>query len=304
MRIYLLFQEHSYAHESLGSYIWAPVKHFSDIGKYNWENVKRLQKSDVIYSVVDDKIISVNIATSNAVKKKKPNDLDIPAAGDGWYITANYSQLRRPIPLQDNHKTDIAHLSVERQVPYNEDGSQAEGKIFEIPYETHKYMMGLVSTYNFNKFDLPELSERDVATVHQIEHLVEKYDTKEHKTLAMRMGILDTDLKQRLLRHTRKCAICDINYEEFISPVYIKRWDASATTERLDLNNLLMMCPLHRDMFEKGLITFNDKGMVKISSLMRFENFKSLSINLFTSIDMTKEQINYMDWHSKNVFKE
>lgn len=304
MRIYLLFHEHSYAHENLGGYIWAPTKHFSDIGKYNWENVKRLQKGDVIYSIVDDKIISVNIATSDAVAKKKPNDLDIPAAGDGWYVTVNYSPLRRPIPLQQNHKADIIRLSVERQVPYAEDGSPAEGRLFEIPYETHKYMMGLVSMYNLNNFDLPELSERDVATVHQIEHLVEKYNTKEHKNLAIRMGILETELKQRLLRHTKKCAICDINYDEFIAPVYIKTWDAASTSERLDINNLLMMCPLHRDMFEKGLITFNNKGIIKLSSLMRFENFKSLSINLFTSIDMTKEQVDYMEWHSKNVFKE
>jgi len=304
MRIYLLFQEHSYAHESLSGYIWAPVKHFSDIGKYNWENVKRLQKGDVIYSVTQDKIVSVNIATSSAVSKKKPTDLDIPAAGDGWYITANYSPLRRPIPLQKTHKIDIARLSVEREIPFDEDGNQIEGKIFEIPYETHKYMMGLVSLYNFNNFDLPELSERDVATVHQIEHLMEKYDTKEHKNLAIRMGILETELKQKLLRHTRKCAICDINYEEFIAPAYIKSWEFASTSERLDINNLVMMCPLHRDMFEKGLITFNDKGMIKMSSLIRFENFKSLSINLFTSIDMTKEQIDYMDWHSKNVFKE
>ena len=84
-------------------------------------------------------------------------------------------------------------------------------------------MMGLVSTYNIaNNFDLPELKERDVTMVHQVEHMVDKYETKEHKNLAVRMGMLETVLKQRLLRHTKKCAVCDIDYAEFLSAVYCK----------------------------------------------------------------------------------
>ncbi len=305
MRIYLLFQEHSYAQERIGGYIWAPEKHFSDIGTYNWENVKRLRKGDVIYSIAEDKILSVNIVTSNAEKAKKPIGLDIPAAGEGWYVNVNYSQLKRPILLQLSQKKEIAKLSVEREVPYNPDGTQAEGRIFEIAYEAHKYLMGIVSLYNFaKKFDLPELKESDVVLVHQMEHMLEKYDTKEHKELALRMGVLETVLKQRLLKHTKKCAVCDIDYDEFLSAVYCKSWDASSTSERLDINNLLLMCPLHRDMFERGFISFNEKGMIKISSQMRFENFKALSINLFTSINITKDQIDYMQWHSDNVFRK
>ncbi len=305
MRIFLLFQDSSYVHERLGGYIWAPEKHFKDIGKYNWENVRRLQKSDVIYSVVNDKIVSVNIVTADPKKKKKPTDLDIPAAGDGWYVLVNYSQLKRPIPLRDTHKQEIAKLCVEREIPFDTDGNPNDGHIFEITYEAHKYMMGLVSTYNIaNNFDLPELKERDVTMVHQVEHMVDKYETKEHKNLAVRMGMLETVLKQRLLRHTKKCAVCDIDYAEFLSAVYCKPWEEASTSERLDLNNLLLMCPLHRDMFERGFITFNEKGLIKISSEMRFENFKSLSINLFTSINITKEQVDYIDWHRKNIFKE
>ena len=305
MRIYLLFQEHSYVHERMGGYIWAPEKHFSDLGKYNWETVKKMQKGDVIYSVINGKIVSVNIATSDPKKKRKPSDLDIPAAGEGWYISANYNQLKRSIILQDSHKKEIARLCIDREIPFNDEGAPVEGRVFEITYEAHKYMMGLVSTYNLsNNLDLPELKESDVALIHQIEHLVEKYDTKEHKALAVRMGILETVLKQRLLRHTKKCAVCDIDYSEFLSAVYCKPWQDASTSERLDINNLLLMCPLHRDMFEKGFITFNEKGMIKISNQMKFENFKSLSINLFTSINMTREQIDYMDWHTKNVFKQ
>jgi len=305
MRIFLLFQDESYIHERMGNYIWAPERHFSDIGKYKWENIQRMQKGDVVYSIVNNKIVSVNIITSDSKRRKKPADLDIPAAGDGWYVNTNYSQLKRPILLNYTHKTEIRNLSVEREIPFNETGDPIEGHVFEIPYETHKYMMGLVSTYNFsNNFDLPELKQEDVVLAHQLEHQLEKYETKEHKILAIRMGILETLLKQRLLRHTKKCAVCDIDYSEFLSAVYCKPWDDASTSERLDINNLLLLCPLHRDMFEKGLISFNDKGMIKISSQMKFENFKSLSINMFTSINLTDEQIEYMRWHNLNVFNE
>ncbi|MBN2878883.1 MAG: HNH endonuclease [Clostridia bacterium] len=305
MRIYMLFQDNSFAHERMGGYIWAPEKHFSDIGTYNWELVKAMHKGDVIYSVVDNRITSVNIATSEPRRRRKPTDLDIPAAGDGWYIDLNYSQLKRNILVLDNNKKDIIRLCSGRQAPYNEDGSIADGKIFEISYEAHKYVMNLVSTYNIAaSFDLPELKESDIELVHQVENIVDKYEIKEHKALAVRMGMLETVLKQRLIRQTKKCALCDIDYSEFLSAVYIKPWSDSSTSERLDLNNLLLMCPLHRDMFESGLITFNSKGMIKISSEMRFENFKALSLNFFTSINMTKEQLGYMDWHNKKVFKE
>ena len=305
MRIFLLFQDVSYAHERMGGYIWAPEKHFNDLGKYNFENIKRMHKGDVIYSVVGDKVVSVNIVTSEPERKKKPLDLDIPAAGMGWYVNVNYSQLKRDFLLLPNNKSEIRKLSVEREIPFDEKGNPIEGRLFEIPYEAHKYIMGMVSTYNLSgNMNLPELKNEDVVLVHQIEHMVEKYETTEHKTLAVRMGILETVLKQRLLRQTKKCAVCDIDYTEFLSAVYCKPWDEASTSERLDINNLLLMCPLHRDMFEKGFITFNNKGMIKISEQMKFENFKSLSINLFTSINLTDAQVVYMDWHNKNVFKK
>ncbi|MEX1377374.1 MAG: HNH endonuclease [Eubacteriales bacterium] len=305
MRIFILFQDKTFVHERIGGYIWAPEKYYSDIGKYNFENIKRMNKGDVVYSILDDKIVSVSIVTSQPERKKKPIDLDIPAAGMGWYVSVNYSLLKREILLSIAHKKEISSLSVEREVPYDEDGNQMEGLLFEIPYEAHKYIMNLVSTYNFtNKFDLPELKNEDVVLIHQLEHMVEKYDSKEQKALVIRMGILETILKQRLMRHTKKCAVCDIDYSEFLSAVYCKPWDDSSTSERLDLNNLLLLCPLHRELFEKGFITFNDKGMIKISEQMKFENFKSLSINLFTSINLTDAQIKYMEWHNKNVFKK
>ncbi len=275
------------------------------LGKYNWDIVKKLQKGDVVYSITEDKIISVNIVTSEPKKKKKPSDLDIPAAGDGWYVSLNYSQLKRSFTLRETHKNEITKLCAGKESPYNSNGSANEGHIFEITYEAHKYMMGLVSTYNLsNNLDLPELQERDVALIHQIDDMVMKYETKEHKALAVRMGLLETVLKQMLLSHNKKCAVCDIDYTEFLSAVYCKPWDDASTSEKLDINNLLLMCPLHREMFERGFITFNDKGMIKISGEMRFENFKSLSINLFTSINMTESQVDYIQWHRKNVFKE
>lgn len=300
----MLFQDATYLHERMGGFIWAPEKTFADLGKYNWEVAQRVQKGDVLYSFCDKKIVSICIAQSDSKREKKPLTLDIPAAGYGWYVDINYNHLKRAVSLLYMHISEITKLCTKEKSPFTIDGDPKEGYIYEIPYEAHKYIMKIVSPYNISSgLDIPVLSDKDITLVNQINHLVSKCDTIEEKKLAVKMGILDTVLKQRLLCSTKKCAVCDIDYDMLLSAYYCKPWESASSLEKINTNNALLLCPLHGQMFENGLITFNKDGLIKISSEMKYENFKSLCINLFTSINMTPRQKEYLKWHREKIFK-
>ncbi len=71
---------------------------------------------------------------------------------------------------------------------------------------------------------------------------------------------------------------------------------------RLDLNNVLLLCPQHDSAFDKGYITFNQDGTMLISSELNPETRELLNLNLEKKIDLSSEQTEYILWHKENIF--
>lgn len=109
-------------------------------------------------------------------------------------------------------------------------------------------------------------------------------------------------LKEILVKKDRRCKVCGLSDERFLIASHIKPWSKSNNQERLDLNNVLLLCPHHDSAFDKGYITFDQDGMILISSELTLETRALLNLNPEKKIELIGKQSEYVRWHRENIF--
>lgn len=85
---------------------------------------------------------------------------------------------------------------------------------------------------------------------------------------------------------------------------HIKPWVKSDKYEKLDIENGLLLCPNHDKLFDSGLISFDSKGKIMISSKLDKNNQIFLNVNNDYEIKMTDENASYIKYHRDNIFVE
>jgi len=101
-----------------------------------------------------------------------------------------------------------------------------------------------------------------------------------------------------------QCRLTEVSNNEYLIVSHIKPWRNCSNEEKLDGNNGLLMCPHMGYLFNKGLISFADNGEVKISKYLAPEilgawNLCKRNVGVFNP-----EQIKYLSYHRKSVFRE
>lgn len=103
-----------------------------------------------------------------------------------------------------------------------------------------------------------------------------------------------------------KCAVTGCSNEALLTASHIKPWaDCSQhPVERVDPYNGLPLIPNLDQAFDKGLITFNDDGTIRLSSLLSTEDAERLGIHKGTRLTNVFElNRDYLDYHRRHVFK-
>lgn len=109
--------------------------------------------------------------------------------------------------------------------------------------------------------------------------------------------------RDRLLKEFKcKCALCNINIKELLVASHIvPYYQCTSNEERVDPNNGLLLCSLHDDLFDKGFISFDDKGKVLFTEgFEEITNKIDFMINSKTKLKqdyLTKDRIGYLKRH-------
>ena len=131
--------------------------------------------------------------------------------------------------------------------------------------------------------------------------LSEDNETEKQALIKIRVG--HSKLKEIVLETKRKCDICGLNHPKLLIASHIKPWAKSNDKEKLDSDNILLLCPMHDALFDKGLISFDNNGRILISNLLGEKNKALANINEDSCINITSvKQIEYLKWHQENIF--
>lgn len=99
------------------------------------------------------------------------------------------------------------------------------------------------------------------------------------------------------------CAVTQCDEISVLTASHIKPWRDSNNKERLDKYNGLLLSPNIDRLFDKGFITFDDEGKIKISKSLSKKNIEKLGISKEMIIPIKSNHKKYMTYHRENVFQ-
>lgn len=123
-----------------------------------------------------------------------------------------------------------------------------------------------------------------------------------------KQNMLNVRIGQRRFRKNvldywkHKCAVTGASV--FLTAGHIKPWAMSSNVERLDVFNGLALTPVYDKAFDTGYITFDNNGLIVISSKLN-EDAENLGLTGREKIDgLTFLHQKYLSYHRSEVFKK
>lgn len=110
--------------------------------------------------------------------------------------------------------------------------------------------------------------------------------------------------RQKLLKLYPICPLTDLDIQSLLIASHIKPWSVCNNNERLDPFNGLMLAPNIDRLFDKGLITFDPDGTIKISPKIDPENQERLGISPDIKLKIRPKSKKYFEYHRNHVFQK
>ncbi len=85
--------------------------------------------------------------------------------------------------------------------------------------------------------------------------------------------------KRIIHRWEYKCAVTSFNKLEVLIASHIVPWADATDTERLDVHNGILLSPTYDALFDKHLLTFDEKGKIVLTDEIEFSAFEKLGIS-------------------------
>jgi len=145
-----------------------------------------------------------------------------------------------------------------------------------------------------------DLSAQDDILMHQKEMAKLSVTEKQAVTKArIGQGIF----RRLLLEMWKGCAVTDVRLQNVLRASHIKPWRFSTNSERIDPYNGFLLLPQYDQLFDKGLISFDDKGMVIRSRAIQRIDPRKLGIDVNDRLRALSDQhLDFLKYHRNEVF--
>lgn len=126
-------------------------------------------------------------------------------------------------------------------------------------------------------------------------------ETEKKALVKVRLG--QSKLRNEILNKKKECEICKIKNAKLLIISHIKPWAKSDDSEKLNEHNILLLCPMHDALFDKGLISFDENGKILISPKLDKNELELMNIDEESHIKTnSEEQTEFLKYHRKNIF--
>ena len=145
-----------------------------------------------------------------------------------------------------------------------------------------------------------DLSAQDDILTHQKE-LAHLSATEKQAVTKARIG--QGMFRQLLLEMWEGCAVTNIRLPNVLRASHIKPWRFSTNSERLDPYNGLLLLPQYDQLFDKGLISFDEKGTLIRSRAIEEIDPRKLGIDVKDRLRaLSKRHRTFLAYHHSEVF--
>ena len=303
MKYWWVNQNQTYKFEVPGGFLWSPkTKSNGDRNRF-YDSMTELSVGDVIFSFADTLIKAAGVVQSQAYESPKP---DFRTAGSnwadiGWFAEVEFIPIDQPIAPKD-HMELIGPLLSDIYAPLQLNGRGNQGVyLTEISYDlgnlltklSHLSMDFLWTAAGPN---LPDDSLVNSESVSEVENALEKLQLVKARR---GQGLFKANV--RLIE--KACRVTGLTTPRHLIASHIKPWSISNNTEKLDGSNGLLLSPHVDHLFDKGFISFENAGDIKVSRELDPQVLKRWSIDIKSNVShFDSRQSEYLEYHRKEVF--
>jgi hypothetical protein len=299
----------TFAQEVGGNYLWSPITR-SDGGRNEfYENMKRIQPGDVVFSFAGGLIQAVGVCTGKAILAPKPAEFSGAATTDwqneGWRVPVRFERLADSLRPKD-HMDRLAPTLPDQYSPIRATGDGNQGAyLAAIPADMSDALIELLGP----QWAALDLSEQDGArdpedaVASDIKNRTDIGETQKIQLVNARRG--QGIYRSNLERVENACRVTGVTDKRHLRASHIKPWRMSSDVEKLDGNNGLLLSPHIDHLFDQGYISFTDEGVLIASpaadsnTLARWQVTPGVMCGKFR-----QEQLPYLAFHREFIFRK
>lgn len=151
-----------------------------------------------------------------------------------------------------------------------------------------------------------QVDSEELNVLQEIEQFQDSYQTLQETTreAVIQSRIGQGQFRTSLIEYWQGCSVTGCQQIELLRASHIKPWRDSSNIERLDVYNGLLLLPNLDACFDSGLISFDDKGNILISSRLDKSTLLQLGIdsNLKLSRVDPRHRV-YLRYHREKRFR-
>lgn len=134
------------------------------------------------------------------------------------------------------------------------------------------------------------------------EILNERDCTETDKITSVKTRLGQGIFRQKLIGYWQGCAVTQYPDTSLLVASHIKPWCESSNEERLNVYNGFLLLPTLDKAFDKGLVTFEENGKIKVSEQLEMPELLGISSDMKVRLD--KQHQDYLAFHRDCVFRK
>lgn len=145
-----------------------------------------------------------------------------------------------------------------------------------------------------------DLSAQDDLEMHKTE-IQSLPETEKQSVIKARIG--QGAFRQQLLEMWEGCAVTDVRLPNVLRASHIKPWRFSSNSERLNPYNGLLLLPQYDQLFDRGIVSFDEEGKLLRSPVLEPIDTAKLGISQGDRLRrLSDEHFGFLRYHREEIF--
>jgi len=284
--------------------------------------MREVSPGDVILSFYETRVATIGIARSYCYESPKP--LEFGAAGAnwdniGWKIEVSFRELTNRIRPKD-HISQFRGLLPAKYSPLLPNGNGLQSVyLTEVGAAFAATLFRLIGSEASQVSDVAIQVGNAARVSPAPEPTLEAWEQREESAIrddraleeTTRTALVEARRGQGMFRSNvrgveRACRITKVERLEHLIASHTKPWRDSSNEERLDGENGLLLTPTVDHLFDKGFISFEDRGAVIISPVADPGSLRRMGIDPQRPPNVgsfSDGQRKFLEYHRENVLR-
>jgi hypothetical protein len=322
VRYWWVNQNQTYRHEVGGGYLWSPKRKANNQRNPFYEAMREVAPGDVILSFCDTRVAAIGISRSFCYESPKPSEFGAAGANwenIGWKIDVSFRELTNRIRPKE-HISELRGLLPTKYSPLLPSGNGLQSVyLTEVGPAFAATLFRLIGSEASQVSDVATQVSNTALESPAPEPTLEAWEQREESAIRGNRALEETTrealvearrgqgiYRTNVQRVERACRITKVERFEHLIASHAKPWRDSSNDERLDGENGLLLTPTVDHLFDKGFISFEDRGAVIVSPVAHHTSLRRMGIDPDRPPNVgafSTGQRTYLDYHRENVLR-